>query len=56
MVKATRIVHWVSGPVPCCDEHAKQLRGLAAFLGGHVAETIPLKEQECTNCKNEGRE
>lgn len=50
---AIAIVHTVSGPVPCCDEHARQLRGLYQFLGGHVGITPAINGEECSNCANE---
>lgn len=50
---AIAIVHAPNGPVPCCDEHARQLRGLFSFLGAHVGITPALNGEECTNCVNE---
>lgn len=51
----THVVYWVTGPVECCEEHAKQLVGLAKFMGqSHIAvskSTDP--DAECSNCINE---
>lgn len=47
-------VHWSTGPVDVCEEHAKQLVTLANFLGSHVAVTELInKSSECKNCINE---
>jgi hypothetical protein len=51
---ATMLVHWPSGPVPCCDEHGRQLIGLGSFLGSHVVATTLDAPAECVNCMNEG--
>ena len=51
----THVVHWVTGPVECCEEHAKQLVGLAKLMGQPhipVSESID-DEAVCENCKNE---
>ena len=53
---ATKTVHWPSGPVYACDNHAAQLVGLARFLGSHVGVTIAPDNSECGNCKNESAE
>lgn len=48
------LVHWATGPVPCCEEHAEALVGLGRFMGTHLAVTENLdKEAQCTNCINE---
>lgn len=52
-MKATQIVHWPSGPVACCDEHAKQLIHLGGFLGAHIVATTYEGDAECGNCANE---
>lgn len=51
----THIVHWASGPVPCCEEHAKKLVGLGNYLGSHIACTKPEEDNDytCVNCENE---
>ncbi len=46
-------VHWATGPVHCCEEHARQLRGLAQFLGTHVGVTNAPDGAQCGNCQNE---
>lgn len=50
---ATVIVHTVTGPEPCCDKHAKQLKALMSFMGGHTNDTEILEPTECNNCINE---
>lgn len=52
---AMRTVHWPSGPVHACDEHARQLVGLASFLGSHVGVTAAPDNSECANCANEAK-
>lgn len=52
---ATKTVHWPSGPVNACDEHASQLLGLAGFLGSHVGVTAAPDGAECSNCANEAK-
>lgn len=50
---ATKIIHWPTGPEPCCDEHAERLGGLGRFMGVHIAVTKAEDGDECTNCRNE---
>ncbi len=50
---ATHTVHWPSGPVDACAEHAAQLIGLAKFTGAHVVATEAGEGAECGNCVNE---
>lgn len=50
---ATCIVHWPSGPVKMCDEHAKRLIALGRMLGNHTVATKLENEAECSNCVNE---
>lgn len=50
---ATCIVHWSSGPVLCCDKHARCLIGLGKMLGAHVVATKLEGVAECKNCVNE---
>lgn len=52
---ATCIVHWASGPINCCQEHANQLIGIGRVLGSHVISTILLEPSECINCVNEAK-
>ena len=47
---ATRVVHWPSGPVPCCDRHAVALCGLGQLMGGHVVSTTAPPGAQCQNC------
>lgn len=53
MYSASLIVHWPTGPVNCCEEHADKLIALAKFMGYHVGTTEAQPDSECTNCKNE---
>ncbi len=54
---ATHIVHWPTGPVACCERHAKGLVALSSILGSHIGVTINFDtELECVNCKNEVKE
>ena len=40
---ATRLLHWVTGPVECCDPCAAQMLAVAKALGTHVhVEALPL--------------
>ena len=50
---ATCVIHWASGPVFCCDKHAKGLILVGEHLGTHVVATKLDKEAECSNCVNE---
>lgn len=53
---ATRVVHWPSGPVNCCDEHARQLMKLNEVMsGGHIVHTRPEEGATCSNCENEDK-
>lgn len=53
---ATRTVHWPTGPVHCCEEHARQLMVLNGVMGGgHIAHTHPPLDAECVNCVNEAK-
>lgn len=52
---ATKTCHWATGPVDACDEHARQIVNLGAFLGAHVAVTKLEKPSECQNCINEAK-
>lgn len=53
VAKATVLVHWPTGPVSCCEEHARQLIGLGNFLGSPVVATVLDEPGECVNCINE---
>ena len=50
---ATQTVHWPSGPVDVCDQHADKLVKLGNFLGNHIAATKAADGAECGNCRNE---
>ena len=52
---ATCIVHWPSGPVEACEDHARALMALSTMLGGHIVRTELKGEAECANCKNEAK-
>ena len=53
---ATCVVHWPSGPVMACDEHARQIIGMGKFLGSHIVATKLTDPAECSNCVNEKKE
>ena len=53
---ATQTVHWPTGPVNACDEHADGLKKLGAFMGAHVISTVLVEPSECVNCINEDKE
>lgn len=46
-------VHWATGPVNCCEEHAAKLLALGDILGTYVAITDSPEGSECSNCMNE---
>lgn len=52
---ATRTVHWPTGPVRCCDDHAEKLVGLGRFMGTHVYAEPYSGEEPCSNCVNAAR-
>ena len=54
MTFATMVVHWPSGPVPMCIEHADQAVNIGNAMGLHVALTAADPGSECTTCKNAG--
>lgn len=50
------IVHWASGPVYACKEHAEQIKMLGNFMGGHTHVELNLDlSKECGNCVNENK-
>ena len=53
MNPATKIVHWPSGPVAACNNHATQLMLLAQVMGMHVGIESAPEGAECKNCENE---
>jgi len=52
---ATVTVHWPTGPVDCCEDHADQLVAMGNFLGTHIAKTYAPEDAQCENCKNEDK-
>ena len=52
---ASCVAHWATGPVNCCEKHARGLVALGNILGTHVAITKLEEEAECVNCKNESK-
>ena len=50
---ATATVHWPSGPVDACHQHARELVALSSFMGAHVAVTHAPAGAQCSNCMNE---
>lgn len=54
-MKATHTVHWATGPVNCCEPHARKLVGLGNFLRTHVVCTPCVEDEECINCVNEAK-
>ena len=50
---ATKTVHWATGPVNCCEEHAAKFVALRDILGIYVAMTDSPEGSECSNCVNE---
>lgn len=52
--KSPFLVHWVTGPVPCCRKHALALMGLAKTMGFSVpVSENPPPSLTCPNCENE---
>ena len=53
-VKATKLVHWPSGPTYACDHHAEALQKIGSAMRIHIAvEEYVGDSKECTNCLNE---
>ena len=52
---AIATVHWPSGPVHCCDEHARELLLLGEFMCGHTVTTIAPDGSQCSDCINEAK-
>ena len=53
-VKATKLVHWPTGPTYACDHHAEALQRIASSMRIHVAvDDYILDDMQCTNCLNE---
>jgi len=53
-VKATKLVHWPSGPTYTCDHHAEALQKIGSAMRIHIAvEDYILDDKQCANCFNE---
>jgi hypothetical protein len=53
-VKATKLVHWPSGPTYACDHHAEALQKIGSAMRIHiVVEDYILDDKQCANCSNE---
>lgn len=51
---APLVAHWPSGPVTCCEDHARGLVKLGNFMGAHVTVIQGMDpDAECANCRNE---
>ena len=52
--RATKLVHWPTGPTYAYDYHAEALQKLASAMKFHIAvENYILDDKPCTNCLNE---
>jgi hypothetical protein len=52
--RATKLVHWPTGPTYACGYHAEALQKLASAMKLHIAvENYILDDKPCTNCLNE---
>ena len=53
---ATFVVHWPTGPVDCCENHANQLLALNKIMGGgHMVASVASEGAQCSNCVNEAK-
>ena len=53
-VKATKLVHWPSGPTYACDYHAQALQKIGSSMRIHIAtDEYDGDIRQCTNCFNE---
>ena len=53
-IRATKLVHWPTGPTYTCDHHASALRKIASTMGIHLSvQDYSGGDRECTNCRNE---
>ena len=50
--KAVLTVHWGTGPVLCCIQHAEKLIALGQFMGQHTPATPYAGDEPCINCVN----
>jgi hypothetical protein len=52
--KATKLVHWPTGPTYACSHHAESLKKIASAMGIHIAIDKYIEgEMLCANCLNE---
>jgi hypothetical protein len=52
--KATKLVHWPTGPTYACAHHAESLKKIASSMGIHIAiDNYIESEMLCANCLNE---
>lgn len=52
---ASVIVHWPTGPVAACVDHAEKLVAMAKLLGSHVGVTPCVVPTACENCVNKSK-
>lgn len=52
----TKIVHWPTGPVQCCDKHADEVVKLGSFMGAYTPVSYDHSPTECKNCVNENKD
>jgi hypothetical protein len=50
---ASKAVHWTSGVVYACDEHAREIVKLGEFMGSHIPVSYAPPGSQCKNCENE---
>lgn len=53
--RATMTVHWATGPVLCCSEHAEKLVALGRIMGQHTPAMPYVGDEPCINCVNEAK-
>ncbi len=51
--KAALTVHWATGPVLCCIDHAEKLIALSKIMGQHTPAMPYAGDEPCVNCVNE---
>ena len=52
---ASKAVHWPSGVVYACDEHARGIVKLGEFMGSHIPVSYAPPGSQCCNCINESK-
>lgn len=52
---ADLIVHWSTGPVLCCIDHAEKLIALGGVMGQHTPAEPYSGNDPCVNCVNEAQ-